>query len=114
MAGLGAMHHLAASGIRPRMFDKNGYPGGHTATFEHASGFVFDDGPHISFSKDPRFQEILAGNVEGDFERHDAYVNNYYHGAWVKHPAQANLQTLPEDLKVRCILDFIEASRQEV
>ena len=41
-------------------------------------------------------------------------MNNYYHGAWVKHPAQANLHNLPDELKAKCILDFIEASKKEV
>jgi protoporphyrinogen oxidase len=114
MAGLGAAHHLHANGVRATMYDKNDYPGGHTATFVHDSGYIFDDGPHISFSKDPRFQELIAANVGGAYETLDAYVNNYYHGAWVKHPAQANLHNLPSELRARCILDFIEASKKDL
>ncbi len=114
MAGLGAAHHLHAQGVSSRMYDKNPFPGGHTATFAHDSGFIFDDGPHISFSKDPRIQELFSNNVDGKFEKLQAYVNNYYHGAWVKHPAQANLHNLPDELKTQCILDFIEASKQDV
>jgi len=114
MSGLGAAHHFHGQGIATRMYDKNRFPGGHTATFSHDSGFIFDDGPHISFSKDPKFQELFAENVDGKFEKLNAYVNNYYHGAWVKHPAQANLHNLPEELKTKCLLDFIEASKQEM
>lgn len=114
MAGLGAAHHFHGAGINTRMYDKNPFPGGHTATFVHDSGFIFDDGPHISFSKDKRFQDLIADNVGGAFEKLNAYVNNYYHGAWVKHPAQANLHNLPDELKTKCILDFIEASKKEV
>ncbi|MCK8465076.1 FAD-dependent oxidoreductase [Aliiroseovarius sp. S1339] len=114
MAGLGAAHHFHGAGISTRMYDKNDYPGGHTATFVHDSGFIFDDGPHISFSKDGRFQELFSDNVDGKFEKLNAYVNNYYHGAWVKHPAQANLHNLPDELKTQCILDFIEASKKDV
>ncbi|MBV7379798.1 protoporphyrinogen/coproporphyrinogen oxidase [Maritimibacter dapengensis] len=114
MAGLGAAHHFNSQGVRARMYDKNSYPGGHTATFVHDSGFVFDDGPHISFSKDPRIQDLFASNVDGHYEKLQAYVNNYYHGAWVKHPAQANLHNLPTELKTQCVLDFIEASKTDV
>lgn len=114
MSGLGAAHHFHENGIATRMYDKNDYPGGHTATFVHDSGFIFDDGPHISFSKDPRFQDLFVDNVKGAFENLNAYVNNYYHGAWVKHPAQANLHNLPDDLKSKCILDFIEASKNKI
>ncbi|MEM8787557.1 MAG: NAD(P)-binding protein [Pseudomonadota bacterium] len=114
MAALGASYQLRQEGMGCKMFDKNAFPGGHTATFEHDSGFIFDDGPHISFTKSERIQKLFAANVDGKFETLKAYVNNYYHGAWVKHPAQANLHNLPADLKVKCLLDFIEASKQDV
>lgn len=113
MAALGASHQLNEAGVRPRLFDKNAYPGGHTATFEDGDGFLFDDGPHISFTKNTRLQDLFAGNVGGAFETLRAYVNNYYRGVWVKHPAQVNLHNLPLDLKVRCLLDFIEAAAAE-
>ncbi len=114
MSALGAAHRFHGAGVQTRAFDKNDYPGGHTATFVHDTGYIFDDGPHISFSKDPTFQDLIAGNVNGAYETLNAYVNNYYHGDWVKHPAQANLHNLPTELKTRCILDFIEASKTEV
>lgn len=114
MAGLGAAHHFHGQGVATRMYDKNPFPGGHTATFVHDSGFIFDDGPHISFSKDTRIQNLFASNVDGRYEKLQAYVNNYYRGAWVKHPAQANLHNISPELKARCILDFIEASKKDV
>jgi protoporphyrinogen oxidase len=114
MAALGAAHRFHGAGVQTRAYDKNDYPGGHTATFVHDTGYIFDDGPHISFSKDPSFQQLIADNVGGAYETLHAYVNNYYHGAWVKHPAQANLHNLPTELKTKCVLDFIEASKQEV
>lgn len=114
MAGLGAASQLRDHGINAPIFDKNEFPGGHTATFAHDSGFIFDDGPHISFSTDEDFQEMFASNVDDKYETLDAYVNNHYYGSWVKHPAQANLNNLPSELKTKCILDFIEASKADV
>ncbi len=114
MAGLGAASHLRKHGVDAPIFEKNSFPGGHTATFVHDTGFIFDDGPHISFSTDEDFQKLFADNVNDAYEILDAYVNNYYYGAWVKHPAQANLNTLPDELKTKCILDFIEASKKEI
>lgn len=113
MAALGASHQLAEAGITPKLFDKNAYPGGHTATFEFNDGFLFDDGPHISFTKSDRLQKLFADNVGGAYETLNAYVNNYYHGAWIKHPAQVNLHNVPTDLKVRCIMDFLSAAQRE-
>ncbi len=113
MAGLGATHELSQSGIRPKIYDKNSFSGGHTYSFSFDSGFVFDDGPHISFTKDERLQNLFAANVNDQYETLNTYVDNYYHGAWIKHPAQANLHNLDPDLKVRCLVDFIEASKKE-
>lgn len=108
MAALGAAHRLREAGIAPELYDKKPYPGGHTASFAHPSGFVFDDGPHVSFTKSERLQRLLADNVGGRFEEVACRVNNYYHGHWVKHPAQCNLYGLPADL-VATVLEEFEA-----
>ena len=114
MAGLGASHMLGSAGVTATVYEKNSYPGGHTASFAHDSGFTFDDGPHISFTRNKRLQKLFADNVEGAFETLQAYVNNYYQGTWIKHPAQANLHNLPAELKAQCVLDFISASQSDV
>ena len=114
MAALGASYAFREAGVHSQLFDKNDFPGGHTASFVHDTGFVFDDGPHISFTKNERIQKLFAENVDDKYVAFDAYVNNYYHGKWVKHPAQANLHNLDPELKTKCILDFIEASQTEL
>ena len=68
MAGFGAAYRLHAEGVTPVMYDKNAYYGGHTASFRSDSGFLFDIGPHISFTKDPRIQEIFAESVDQRYE----------------------------------------------
>ncbi len=108
MAGYGAYHTLGASDIDTIVADKNDYPGGHTATFI-SDGWTFDDGPHISFTEIPHVQRLLSDNVGGEFETIKCYVDNYYKGHWVKHPAQVNLHGLPIDLVVDCIKDFTAA-----
>ena len=111
MAGLGAAHHLTQAGVGYKAFDKNAYPGGHTATFTSSSGFVFDDGPHISFTKNQRLKELFAANVNGEFETPIAVVDNYFRGHRIKHPVQCNLHGLPTDLVYACLVDFIAASQ---
>jgi hypothetical protein len=56
MGACGAVHRLAAEGLAPVMYDMNAYHGAHTTSFEHPGGFVFDIGPHISYTKNPRIQ----------------------------------------------------------
>lgn len=108
MAGFGAAHRLHAEGITPVMYDKNSYYGGHTTSLHYDGGFVFDIGPHISFTKDPRIQEILADSVDHKYETLQINLNNYWRGHWPRHPVQTHLHGLPEDVVVKVIADFVE------
>jgi protoporphyrinogen oxidase len=108
MAGFGAAYRLRAEGITPVMFDKNVYHGGHTASFRYDSGFLFDVGPHISFTKDPRIQDLLADSVGQQYETLQINLNNYWRGYWPQHPVQLHLHGLPEDVIVKVITDFVE------
>jgi protoporphyrinogen oxidase len=112
MAGFGAAQHLHSQGVTPTMYDKNDYHGGHTASFRYDSGFLFDIGPHISYTKDPRIQELFADSVRQKFETLQVCLNNYWRGFWPKHPAQLHLHGLPTDVVVKIIADFIEVHGQ--
>jgi protoporphyrinogen oxidase len=113
MAGLGAAYRLRQEGVSAVVYDKLGFPGGHATSFTHEEGFIFDDGPHVSFTKDERLQKMFAENVGGEYETLHAYVNNYWKGRWVKHPAQCNLHGLPEDLVVDVLRDFVHAQHTQ-
>lgn len=110
MASLGAAHRLRAEGRPYVLFDRGDHPGGHTKTFEYPGGWVFDDGPHVSFTENERIQAILAEQIDGDYHQVPTGVNNYWKGFWIKHPAQVNLYGLPADLVVECIRDFVAAA----
>lgn len=106
MAGLGAAYRFSSEGISPVVYDKNPYPGGHTASFTDKHGFTFDEGPHISFTRDERIQELFAESVNSEYVSARAIMNNYWQGHWIKHPVQCNLYGLPQDLVDRVIRDF--------
>ncbi len=108
MAAFGAAYALAAEGAAAVCYDKNAYYGGHTATFAHPTGFVFDDGPHLSFTKNERIQALLADSVGQQYEVLNARISNYWHGYWIAHPAQCNLYGLPAELITQIICDFVE------
>jgi protoporphyrinogen oxidase len=108
MAGFGAAHRLSTEGIAPVMYDKNSYYGGHTASFRYETGFLFDVGPHISFTKDSRIQALFAESVDQHFETIQINLNNYWRGYWPKHPVQLHLHGLPDDVVVKVISDFVE------
>jgi protoporphyrinogen oxidase len=108
MAGFGAAYRLYAQGVTPVMYDKNAYHGGHTASFRFDSGFLFDNGTHISYTKDPRIQDLFADSVDQQYETIEINLNNYWRGHWPKHPVQLHLHGLPEDVVVKVITDFVE------
>ncbi len=109
MAGFGAAHQLYTKGIASVMYEKQPYHGGHAASFKYNNSFIFDDGPHISFTKNERLQKLFAESVNQEYEIIQAKVNNHWQGHWIKHPAQCNLYGLPEELVVDILRDFVEA-----
>ncbi len=112
MAGFGAAHHFYKNNIRSTIYEKDNFIGGHAATFIR-DGFVFDDGPHISFTKNERIRKLFHDSVNGEVETFKAYVDNYWKGYWIKHPAQVNLNGLPNELVVKIIREIFEASKLE-
>ncbi|MBP2674450.1 MAG: hypothetical protein H6Q84_1290 [Deltaproteobacteria bacterium] len=110
MAGLGASHRLRAEGLEGVLYDKNPYRGGHTASYNF-NGFVFDEGPHVSYTRLERLRSIFAESVKGEYETVTVKVNNYWKGHWIRHPAITNLYGLPPDLLVKVLHDFVERPR---
>jgi protoporphyrinogen oxidase len=108
MAGFGAAYRLHSEGLAPVLYDKNGHHGGHTASFRYDGGFLFDIGPHISFTKDPRIQELFAESVGQQYDTVQVNLNNYWRGYWPPHPVQLHMHGLPEDVIVKVISDFVE------
>ena len=108
MAGYGAANVLHAEGVRPIIYEKSPYYGGHTASFRDQHGFLFDLGPHISFTKDPRIQNLLAEYVEQHYESVQINLNNYWRGLRLTHPVQLHMHTLPRELIVEIISDFVK------
>ncbi len=108
MAGFGAARRLKDEGVRPVMYEKNSWYGGHTKSFRHEPGFVFDIGPHISFTKDERIQGLFAESVDNQYETIQISLNNYWRGYWPQHPVQLHLAGLPDDVIVKVIADFVE------
>lgn len=107
MAGYGAAHVLHAQGRPAVVYEKDAYYGGHTASFLD-NGFLFDLGPHISFTKNERLQALLARYVDGDYQEVQVKLNNYWRGLRLTHPVQLHLNGLPHDLIIEVIADFVK------
>jgi len=112
MGAVGAAYRLRSEKAASVLYDKNPHPGGHTASFHHPSGFIFDCGPHVSFTKDERVQGLFAEAVNGAYEAVQYNINNYWQGYWFPHPVQCNLYGLPPELVTKVIACFVEEVRK--
>ena len=105
VAGLGAA--LATGKERATIYERENRIGGNCGSFE-IDGFTFDTGIHFSFGDDDIVQYVF-GREESSY--HIPIPYNFYKDLWVKHPVQSNLFTLPVELRVRAIKDFVERPR---
>lgn len=107
LSGLAVSHHLRHKDTV--IFEKQPHYAGHIHS-EVVDGFVWDDGPHISFTSNKYVQDFLADMVDGAYEVVPSKASNYFRGHWIAHPAQVNLFQVPEPLRTACLDSFL-ASR---
>jgi protoporphyrinogen oxidase len=107
MAAMGAAHVLRAAGSPAVCLEAKDHAGGHTTTFDAGGGFLFDDGPHVSFTSDARIAALMAEAVDGRYRTVAAVIDNVWRGQRIRHPVQLNLHRLPADLCVDILRDFV-------
>lgn len=110
MSAFGAAQRLAAEPVDVVLYDRASYFGGQTVSFRAPSGFTFDKGPHVSFTKDERIQALLADAVDGQFETVQYKLENHWKGHRLPHPVQTNMFGLPVDVMAKIIEDFAKQS----
>jgi protoporphyrinogen oxidase len=104
ISGLAVSHHLRHKDTV--IFEKQSYYGGHIHS-ETIDGFVWDDGPHVSFTSNKYVQDFLADMVDRAYEVVASKASNYFRGNWIAHPAQVNLYQVPEPLRSACLESFL-------
>lgn len=109
MAGYGAAYHLDQAEVPTSVYEKRSSYGGHTSSFTTEKGFIFDEGPHVSFTEDTEIQKFLAEAVNHEYDTLKARFNNYWQGYWIKHPVQVNLHGLPVELQKSIVRDYFAA-----
>lgn len=105
LAGLSCSYHLGHENCI--LFERNSYAGGHSYS-HHRDGFVWDEGPHVSFTKHPYVRDLFEESVQGELLEYPVQVSNYFQGAWIPHPAQSNLYAVPEPYRSACLDDFLK------
>lgn len=104
IAGISAGYHLKQHGISSIIYEKDADWGGLCGNF-CLQGFRFDRFVHFTFTNDTYIKGIFEKS--SPLYEHPSVSYNYYHGAWLKHPAMNNLAPLATDEKVKIIEDFI-------
>ena len=104
IAGISAGYHWKKAGTESVIYEKDNDWGGLCGNFS-INGFRFDRFVHFSFAPDESDKKLFAG-THGMYE-HVPFPSNYYHGCWLRHPAQNNLAPLSSSEKVDIIADFI-------
>jgi len=109
ISGLAVGYYLGRD--RSLIYEAASHYGGHVYS-EESDRCVWDDGPHVSYTKNEYIQQLFSELVDGEFEEVQAEVVNYYKGHWIEHPAQSNLHQIPEPLRTACLESFL-ASRND-
>lgn len=108
LAGLSCSYHLGHNNCT--IFEACNSIGGHARTY-NVDGFLWDEGPHVSFTSQSYVKALFEKSVEIDGLREfQTTVTNYANGSWIPHPAQSNLASVPQPLRDKIFNDFI-ASR---
>jgi protoporphyrinogen oxidase len=106
LSGLSVADHLSEIGVPYQVYEAKPHGGGHVHS-EVVDGFVWDEGPHVSFTKHELVREYFAANCNSDYLEYKPKPVNYFHGSWIPHPAQANMYAVPEELRNECIEDVV-------
>jgi protoporphyrinogen oxidase len=111
LAGLAAASELRRLGRDVIVLEASGGWGGH-ARSEVRQGFVFDEGPHVSFTADPRVRDLFGSACT--VVEQPLRLMNVFGAHRLPHPVQCHLHGLPADLVAACILDLIAARQNEM
>ncbi|MCD0486946.1 FAD-dependent oxidoreductase [Pedobacter sp. MC2016-14] len=106
LSGISIADHLAKKNMPYVVIEAKAHGGGHIYS-ELVDGFVWDEGPHVSFTAHEYVKTWLEKNAEDQYLEYAPKPANYHQQSWIPHPAQANLYAIPQQLREQCIADLI-------
>ncbi|MBC7248224.1 MAG: FAD-dependent oxidoreductase [Actinobacteria bacterium] len=109
-AGLGAglaLHDLGYENWK--IYEKEDYVGGLSASFKDEKGFTWDLGGHVLFSNNEAFNTIFERIMDGEYIEHEREAWIRYKGSWVPYPFQNNLKYLPLREQLSCLTGLVRA-----
>ena len=88
------------------LLEKNDFVGGHAASF-FDSGFTFDYGPHILFSRDPDILNFIIASLGNNVSKCRRNNKISFKQCMIKYPFENDLKSLPLEDNYACIHDFM-------
>jgi protoporphyrinogen oxidase len=112
LAGLSAAHQLGGSqaGGQPLVLEALDEPGGLCRSFRRA-GFTFDCTGHLLHLRDPALRDFALDLLPGGWAHLQRSAWIHSHGTLTPYPFQANTFGLPVEVRLECLLGFVEALR---
>lgn len=107
ISGLAAGQKLKEENFDFLILEKNSSYGGLCDNFE-IDGFRFDRFVHFSFTEEHDVRKFFDQIY---YYRHEPISYNYYHGKWIKHPAQNNLFPLSDKEKKLVLEDIVKRGK---
>lgn len=102
--GLGAAYHLNKLGhTNWRIFERNTYVGGLSASFVDDKGFTWDVGGHVLFSHYDYFDKAVYEALGDAYYEHQRESWVRIMQRWVPYPFQNNVRYLPDDALRECV-----------
>jgi len=104
LSGLTFAHFYKNSEV----FEKEEVAGG-LARSVYDSGYTFDLGSHIIFSKNKAVLDFMLSLIKENRIKHRRNTKILYHGRYVKYPFENGLGDLPKKEAFECAADYIDA-----
>jgi protoporphyrinogen oxidase len=113
--GLGAAHRLTEMGFADfRVFERNTYVGGLSASFYDREGYTWDFGVHVAHSHYAYFDRLLDSLLPDGFFYHKRLSWIRENGSYVPYPFQYNIRHLPRETMWECIQGLLDLQAREV
>ncbi len=109
--GLGASHRLRELGYDDFVIcERDTHAGGLASSVMDESGFVWDYGCHVLYSRSAYFNAVMNKVLAGEWIEQPRDAQVWMHGRFVPYPLQYNVHRLPEEIRRECVLGLARAA----
>lgn len=107
--GIGAAFYLHQIGYNNwKMYEREPYVGGLSASFTDPQGFMWDQGGHVTFSHYKYFDDLVAFSCRDKLLTHTRDASAFMMNRFVPYPVQNNIRYLEKDVILSCVLGLLD------